>query len=44
VADANFGFVDVDWQGAATKLTLGIVDTTGRTRMTRDIELASLAA
>jgi alkaline phosphatase D len=44
VADANFGFVDVDWQGAATKLTLGIVDTTGRTRMTLDIELASLAA
>jgi len=44
VSDANFGFVDVDWQGAATKLTLGIVDTAGRTRMTRDIELASLAA
>ena len=44
VADANFGFVDVDWQGAATKLTLGIVDTAGRTRMTRDIGLASLAA
>ena len=44
VADANFGYVDVDWQGAATKLTLGIVDTTGRTRMTRDLELASLAA
>jgi alkaline phosphatase D len=44
VADANFGFVDVDWQGAATKLTLGIVDTAGRTRMTRDIDLASLAA
>jgi alkaline phosphatase D len=44
VADANFGFVDVDWQGTATRLTLGIVDTTGRTRMTRDIELASLTA
>ena len=44
VADANFGFVDIDWQGAATRLTLGIVDATGRTRMTRNIELASLTA
>ena len=44
VADANFGTIDVDWQGAATKLKLGIVDTTGTTRMTRDIELASLTA
>ena len=44
VADANFGYVDIDWRGAATKLTLGIVDATGRTRMTRDLELASLAA
>ena len=44
VADANFGFIDIDWQGAATKLSLGIVDATGKTRMTRDIALASLAA
>jgi alkaline phosphatase D len=35
VADANFGFVDINWKGAATRLTLGIVDATGRTRMTR---------
>ncbi len=44
VADANFGFVDIDWQGPATRLTLGIVDAGGKTRMTRDIALASLAA
>ena len=31
-------------EGRGDKLTLGIVDTTGRTRMTRDIELASLTA
>ncbi len=44
VADANFGFIDIDWQGPATKLTLGIVDATGKTRLSRDIALASLAA
>ena len=44
VADANFGFIDIDWRGPATKLTLGIVDATGRTRLSFDIELASLAA
>ena len=44
VADANFGFIDIDWQGAATKLSLGIIDSTGKLRMTRDIALASLAA
>ena len=43
VADANFGFIDIDWQGPATKLALGIVDTTGKLRMSRDIALASLA-
>jgi alkaline phosphatase D len=43
VADANFGFIDIDWQGAATKLTLGIVDAAGRLRMSRKIALASLA-
>ncbi len=44
VADANFGFVDIDWQGPATRLTLGIVDAGGKTRMTRDVALASLTA
>lgn len=43
VADANFGFIDVDWQGPATKLSIGIVDAAGRTRISRDIALASLA-
>ena len=41
--DANFGFIDIDWQGPATKLTLGIVDAGGTTRMSWDIALASLA-
>ena len=44
VADANFGFIDIDWQGPATTLTLGIVDTPGKTRLSRNIALASLAA
>lgn len=43
VADANFGFIDVDWQGPATELSIGIVDAAGRTRISRDIALASLA-
>ncbi len=43
VADANFGFIDIDWQGASTKLTLGIVDAAGKTRMSWEIALASLA-
>ncbi len=43
VADANFGFIDVDWQGPATQLSIGIVDATGKTRISRDIALASLA-
>jgi alkaline phosphatase D len=43
VADANFGFIDVDWRGPATKLSIGIVDATGKTRISRDIALASLA-
>jgi alkaline phosphatase D len=41
--DANFGFIDIDWQGPATTLTLGIVDAVGKTRMSREIALASLA-
>ena len=44
VADANFGTIDIDWQGPATKLSIGIVDATGRTRISREIALASLAA
>jgi alkaline phosphatase D len=43
VADANFGFIDIDWQGPATMLTLSIIDATGKTRLSRDIALASLA-
>lgn len=43
VADANFGFVDIDWQGPDTRLTLGIVDAAGRLRLRQDIALASLA-
>ncbi len=44
VSDANFGFIDIDWQGPSTRVTLGIVDAKGRTRMSWDIPLASLAA
>ncbi len=43
VSDANFGFIDINWQGPATTLSIGIVDATGRTRISRDIALASLA-
>jgi alkaline phosphatase D len=43
VDDANFGTVDIDWKGAATTLTLGIVDTTGRARMSWSLPLAELA-
>jgi alkaline phosphatase D len=42
VADANFGYVDIDWKGPATTLGLGIVDATGRTRMSWSLPLASL--
>ena len=41
--EANFGFIDIDWQGPSTRLTLGIVDARGRTRMSSDIALTSLA-
>lgn len=44
VADANFGFIDIDWRGPSTRLTLGIVDAKGKTRMSWDIPLSSLAA
>jgi alkaline phosphatase D len=42
VADANFGYVDIDWKGPATTLALGIVDAAGRTRMSWSLPLASL--
>ncbi len=41
--EANFGFIDIDWQRPSTRLSLGIVDAAGRTRMTWEIALASLA-
>jgi alkaline phosphatase D len=41
--EANFGFIDIDWQGSATRLALAIVDAQGKTRMSWTIELASLA-
>jgi alkaline phosphatase D len=44
VADANFGFVDIDWQGSSTRLALGIVDAGGRTRMSWELPLADLTA
>lgn len=43
VADANFGFIDIDWKGPETMLSIGIVDATGRKRISKDLELASLA-
>ena len=43
VSDANFGWIDIDWQGAATTLTLGITDATGRERMSWRLPLADLA-
>jgi alkaline phosphatase D len=43
LAEANFGFVDVDWAGAATRLSLGIADAAGRTRMRWQLPLAELS-
>ncbi len=43
VADANFGWIDIDWQGAATVLALGITDATGRERLRWRLPLAELA-
>jgi alkaline phosphatase D len=43
VTDANFGWIDIDWRGAATTLSLGITDATGRTRMSWQLPLAELA-
>ncbi len=41
--EANFGFIDIDWQGPSTRLSLGIVDAAGKTRMNWEIGLAGLA-
>ncbi len=43
LSQANFGFIDIDWQGPSTRLVLGIVDAAGKTRMSWNLELASLA-
>jgi alkaline phosphatase D len=43
VADANFGFVDIDWKGAATSLAFGITDHKGVTRMSFRVPLADFA-
>jgi alkaline phosphatase D len=43
VNEANFGTVDIDWKGAATTLTLGIVDAGGRQRLSWSLPLAELA-
>ena len=42
VADANFGWIDIDWRGAATTLSLGITDATGRGRLSFTLPLAEL--
>ncbi len=44
LAQANFGYIDIDWQGASTRLGLGIVDAAGKTRMSWNLDLASLSA
>lgn len=41
--EANFGSIEIDWQGARTGLTLSILDVAGKTRMSFAIPLASLA-
>jgi alkaline phosphatase D len=43
VADANFGFIDIDWKGAATTLAFGITDHRGATRLSFSVPLAELA-
>lgn len=42
VADANFGWIDIDWQGARTTLAFGITDARGATRMSWKVPLADL--
>ena len=41
--EVNFGSVEIDWQGPSTKITLAIHDVVGKTRMSFEIDLASLA-
>lgn len=43
IADANFGWIDVDWRGEATTLALGITDAAGRERLSFKLPLAELA-
>ena len=43
VADANFGFIDVHWKDADTRVELGIIDAGGRTRMSWSLPLADLS-
>jgi alkaline phosphatase D len=43
VADANFGWIDIDWRGEATTLTLGVTDAAGSQRMSWTLPLADLA-
>jgi alkaline phosphatase D len=42
VADANFGFIDIDWKGAATKVSFGVTDHRGVTRLSFALALADL--
>jgi len=39
-AEANFGVIDIDWNGAAPQVTLSVRDVNGKTRMSRGITLA----
>ncbi len=41
--EANFGSIEIDWQGERTGLTLSILDVAGKTRMSFGIPLAGLA-
>jgi alkaline phosphatase D len=43
IADANFGWIDVDWQGEATTLALGITDARGLERLSWKLPLAELS-
>ncbi|MGH8865203.1 MAG: hypothetical protein ACREVZ_11275, partial [Burkholderiales bacterium] len=41
--EVNYGSVEIDWRGSQTRLTLSIHDVVGKTRMSFEIALASLA-
>jgi alkaline phosphatase D len=43
IADANFGWIDIDWQGEATTLSFGIADAAGRVRLSWNLPLAELS-